>query len=595
MISATTKIEAIIISRNSKLFNKGIIKFIKTMLPIALVNNFLKYSIQTLTLLCRKRITENLQSQLLHNFTYYQINNLDSRIHNADQLITDDVQKFSKGLIECYSNTAKPLLDMIVYVLKLTQTIGLQGPGVMIMYLLISGSIMTFIRAPAGQLTVAEQQLEGEFRYINSRLITNSEEIAFYRGNKKEEEVLNNSFHQLITLLKRAMLFKFSAGVIDSIVAKYFATIVGFYVVSRPFLDDLNNPKSFNHLKADKITHAFLTEYYYSSGRMLMRLADSIGRLVSATRELTKLAGYTSRINEFQTVLTDLKHGSYVRTMINQSQVSKITPNTKDCSIYEVNGYIKFDAVPIKTPNNDLLVKNLSFSVTNEQNCIIVGGNGTGKSSLFRVLAGLWPIFSGTIHKPPASQLFYVPQKPYMSLGTLRDQVIYPHTINDMKLNNKTDADLDELMKDVKLSDMIIEQGGWDSIKDWIDVLSGGQKQRIAMARLLYHKPQFAILDECTSAVSIDVEDRIYQRCRQEKIGLFTISHRKTLWKHHQYVLALYGKERDYEFDFKEIKNIDANKVMNLNFDHEQEEEEEKTTNKKKKKEKTKPKKSSYI
>merc|ERR1712188_133871 len=108
------------------------------------------------------------------------------------------------------------------------------------------------------------------------------------------------------------------------------------------------------------------------------------------------------------------------------------------------------------------------------------------------------------------SSLFYVPQKPYLAPGTLRDQLTYPEHLTD----DSRDAELLELMKTVNLG-YLVEREGWNIVRDWADVLSGGEKQRVAMARLFYHKPEFGILDECTSAVSSDVEGSIYEHCKK--------------------------------------------------------------------------------
>lgn len=135
-----------------------------------------------------------------------------------------------------------------------------------------------------------------------------------------------------------------------------------------------------------------------------------------------------------------------------------------------------------------------------------------------------------------------------MTLGTLRDQIIYPHTHAEMKRRGKTDQDLYAYLDIVQLRYLVQHrENGLDSIEDWIDVLSGGEKQRIAMARLFYHHPQFAILDECTSAVSVDVEGSMYEYCRKVGITLFTVSHRKSLWAHHEYVMRFDGRG-GYEF-----------------------------------------------
>jgi ABC-type oligopeptide transport system ATPase subunit len=124
-----------------------------------------------------------------------------------------------------------------------------------------------------------------------------------------------------------------------------------------------------------------------------------------------------------------------------------------------------------------------------------------------------------------------------MTNGTLRDQLIYPHTATDMAAHNFTDANLLQLLDSVYLPYLAERPKGLDAVEEWADVLSGGEKQRIAMARLFYHNPEFAILDECTAAVSLDVEKELYARCQQKNITLLTISHRHTLWKYHQYQL----------------------------------------------------------
>lgn len=111
-------------------------------------------------------------------------------------------------------------------------------------------------------------------------------------------------------------------------------------------------------------------------------------------------------------------------------------------------------------------------------NTLVSGPNGSGKSSLFRILGELWPLFGGTVVKPKASDLFYVPQKPYLALGTLRDQVIYPHTSAEARQRGFADEKLMELLQMVHLGYLVEREGGWDAVQDWADVLSGGEKQR---------------------------------------------------------------------------------------------------------------------
>ncbi|KTG35044.1 hypothetical protein cypCar_00045206 [Cyprinus carpio] len=459
-------------------------------------------------------------------FTYYQIGNLDNRIANPDQLITQDVEKFCDSVVDLYSNVSKPLLDILIYICKLNTAIGSLGPASLLSYLLFSGLLLTRLRRPIGKMTVTEQRYEGQYRYVNSRLITNSEEIAFYNGNRREKQTINGTFQKLVDHLSRFIHFRFSMGVLDSIIAKYIAMAVGYLVISRPFLD-LTNQRHVNSTYSERL------EDYYQSGRMLISLAQALGRIVLAGREMNRLSGFTARITEIQEVLKELNSGRYERTMVTQrikdDSVEKIPLMPGRGKIIIADNIIKFEHIPLVTPNGDILIRDLSFEVSSGTNVLVCGPNGCGKSSLFRVLGELWPLCGGQLTKPQRGKLFYVPQRPYMTLGSLRDQV------------------LKEYLDNVQLGHILEREGSWDVVQDWMDVLSGGEKQRMAMARLFYHKPQFAILDECTSAVSVDVEDFIYSHCRKVGITLFTVSHRKSLWKHHEYYLHMDGRG-NYKF-----------------------------------------------
>ncbi|XP_022622498.1 ATP-binding cassette sub-family D member 3 isoform X2 [Seriola dumerili] len=545
MIQNGTMIESGIISRDMSLFKKHFYSYISVIPGIALVNNFLKLGLNELKLRFRERLTKSLYDQYLQGFTYYKMGNLDNRIANADQLLTQDVEKFCNSVVDLYSNLSKPLLDIGLYIFKLTSAIGAQGPAIMMAYLLISGLFLTRLRRPIGKMTVTEQRYEGEYRYVNSRLITNSEEIAFYNGNTREKQTIHSTFKKLVDHLHNFIFFRFSMGFVDSIIAKYLATVVGYLVVSRPFLN-LSHPR---HLHS---THSELLEDYYQSGRMLLRMSQALGRIVLAGREMTRLSGFTARITELMKVLKELNAGKYERTMVSQQEkeldaAEKLVLVPGSGQIINRDNIIKFDHTPLATPNGDVLIRDLTFEVRSGTNVLVCGPNGCGKSSLFRVLGELWPLFGGSLTKPERGKLFYVPQRPYMTLGSLRDQVIYPDTYEEQRRKGISDQVLKDYLDNVQLGHILDREGSWDSVQDWMDVLSGGEKQRMAMARLFYHKPQFAILDECTSAVSVDVEDYIYSHCRTVGITLFTVSHRKSLWKHHKYYLHMDGRGK-YEF-----------------------------------------------
>ncbi|XP_040264669.1 ATP-binding cassette sub-family D member 3 [Bufo bufo] len=470
MIQNGTFIESAIIGRSRKDFKKYLLNFMAAMPAISLVNNFLKLGLNELKLCFRERLTKHLYDEYLKSFTYYKMGNLDNRIANADQLLTQDVEKFCNSVVDLYSNLSKPFLDIVLYIFKLTNAIGAQGPASMMAYLLVSGLFLTRLRRPIGKMTITEQRYEGEYRYVNSRLITNSEEIAFYNGNRREKLTIYSAFHKLVDHLHKFIFFRFSMGFVDDIIAKYFATVVGYLVVSRPFLA-VNHPR---HLTS---SHAELLEDYYQSGRMLLRMSQALGRIVLAGREMTRLSGFTARITELMQVLKELNQGKYERTMVSQQERGK----------------------------------------------------------------HLLPRSAGP---PPGPEIYC--SEIMILCGDQRSQQQSLIPIQRRRLLQV----LKEYLDNVQLGQILDREGGWDIVQDWMDVLSGGEKQRMAMARLFYHKPQFAILDECTSAVSVDVEDYIYSHCKKVGITLFTVSHRKSLWKHHKYYLHMDGRGN---YDFKPI------------------------------------------
>lgn len=275
---------------------------------------------------------------------------------------------------------------------------------------------------------------------------------------------------------------------------------------------------------------------------MLLSSSDAFGRVMFSYKEITELAGYTSRVSTLLDVMDDIRAGHFEKKLVSSAGTEENAAILRNRGEVSESEDIEFVDVPIVSPNGDVLMRKLSFSVKPGEHLLIVGPNGCGKSSLFRILGGLWPVYGGKVRKPPFSDIFYIPQRPYLSRGTLRQQVIYPDGVREMRDKGVTDSDLYQILSIVEIQSIVDRSGGWDADEEWRDVLSGGLQQRVAMARLFYHAPKFAILDECTSSVTLEIERVMYETAKGLGITLMTVSHRRSLWKYHKNILQFDGQ-----------------------------------------------------
>jgi ATP-binding cassette subfamily D (ALD) long-chain fatty acid import protein len=275
---------------------------------------------------------------------------------------------------------------------------------------------------------------------------------------------------------------------------------------------------------------------------MLLSSSDAFGRVMFSYKEITELAGYTSRVSALLDVMDDIQAGRFEKKLVSSASTDENAAVLQGRGELIESENIEFVDVPIVSPNGDVLVRKLSFNVKPGGHLLIVGPNGCGKSSLFRILGGLWPVYGGIVRKPPFSDIFYIPQRPYLSRGSLRQQIIYPDGVREMRDKGVTDDDLFRILGIVEIESIVDRDGGWDAEQEWRDVLSGGLQQRVAMARLFYHAPKYAILDECTSSVTLEIERVMYETAKSLGITLMTVSHRRSLWKYHENILQFDGQ-----------------------------------------------------
>lgn len=262
---------------------------------------------------------------------------------------------------------------------------------------------------------------------------------------------------------------------------------------------------------------------------LMLRCGGAFTELLLLGKKLQEVAGFTHRIGQ---LLTALKA---------QPAISADSPSTK------AKDGIHMMGVSISVPSDDkqrrrLLLKALNLDVVAGQSVLVTGPNGAGKTSLFRVLAGLWKADEGDFSYP-GSSIFWLPQKPYLVLGTLRDQVVYPQRVG---FDRSKDDQVSECLRKAGLARLLEADGGLGPALDvvhfeWNEVLSGGERQRIGFARLFSHQPAFAVLDEATSAINADHEHELYRQVMSSRCTFFSIAHRLALRQYHHWELEVKG------------------------------------------------------
>ncbi|KAH9670038.1 ABC transporter D family member 1 [Citrus sinensis] len=463
------------------------------------------------------------------NMAYYKISHVDGRITHPEQRIASDVPRFCSELSELVQDDLTAVTDGLLYTWRLCSYASPKYVFWILAYVLGAGTMMRNFSPAFGKLMSKEQQLEGEYRQLHSRLRTHAESIAFYGGENKEESHIQQKFKALTRHMRVVLHDHWWFGMIQDFLLKYLGATVAVILIIEPFFAGNLKPDTSTLGRAKMLSNL----RYHTS--VIISLFQSLGTLSISSRRLNRLSGYADRIHELMVISREL------------SIEDKSPQRNGSRNYFSEANYIEFSGVKVVTPTGNVLVENLTLKVEPGSNLLITGPNGSGKSSLFRVLGGLWPLVSGHIAKPGVGsdlnkEIFYVPQRPYTAVGTLRDQLIYPLT-SDQEVEPLTHGGMVELLKNVEVDlEYLLDRYPPEKEINWGDELSLGEQQRLGMARLFYHKPKFAILDECTSAVTTDMEERFCAKVRAMGTSCITISHRPALVAFHDVVLSLDGE-----------------------------------------------------
>ncbi|CAD1810865.1 ABC transporter transmembrane region 2 family protein [Candida parapsilosis] len=506
-----------LVSKRLKVFSRYLLAWMLIGIPASLNNALLSWTKQNM----RKAIRENLNNSILKDYlpdnldtNYYSLIHLSgNKITDPNQRITTDVSRLASALSSLPGQLLKPTLDLVLCARQLSKSGVGNGEGTLALGILahFSTMIIRFFSPPFAKLASERANLEGKLRSAHSKIVSNNEEIAFLRGHYRELDYIDYCYYTLERFSKQEYWKKGIHEIAQTFIVKYFWGAAGLVLCSSPiFIAKYLGEEDDNNAAGKFITNR----------RLLLSASDSLDRLIYARRYLLQIVGHATRVSDFQDTLADVA-----------SRRKDITSNVK----YN-NDAIIFDKVRLLTPADVTLIESLSFSIKSGDHLLIAGPNGSGKSSLFRMLGGLWPVKEGTITIPTAENMFYIPQRAYLLQGTLKEQIIYPHPLNKQ---TKSDKELQSILRILKLDDFVDQL---NEVKNWDEELSTGAQQRLAMARLYYHEPKFAVLDECTSAVSPDMEQFMYEHAQSLGITLLSVAHRPALWHFHKYLLKFDGK-----------------------------------------------------
>jgi len=424
----------------------------------------------------------------------------DPRVTNPEQRIQQDADKVLDKLM----TFVLALVDSGLALISFAAILWLLSP-VLLLTAVAYSAVGTFIMLKFGRrmigLQIEQESREAYFRRELVRATDNATAIASYRGARRELERARE--HLRLTLANWNCVISWTRNL------TLFKVGYDYFILVVPML--ITAPMYF----AGEMDWGMMGQAASSFGRVL----GSLSVIVHTYMLFAELNAGAHRLVSFDDVLNEYQSGygeSGIETVVSEGvSVSNLAVNTPD--------------------GKTTIIKNVNFSVKPGDRMLIVGPSGIGKSTVLKAVAGMRKGGSGVVARPDADDVMYLPQKPYMFPGTLREQFLYPG-----RSQPPSDKELLGLMNALGLDELINREGGLDAEQDWNEGMSGGQQQRVAIARLLINKPKLSILDEATSGLDAENERRAYALIRDSGITTVSVAHREGVVEFNDFVLVIH-------------------------------------------------------
>lgn len=477
------------------------------------------YLQQRLALRWRKWMTKNYLAKWTGQQMYYRLEMFSQgTADNPDQRISEDINLFTARTLSFMSGLLRSATTIVCFIFvlwNLSEVLSFSAAGQEIhiygylVWTALAYSVFgTWITHKVGHRLVSlnylQQKLEADFRFSMVRLRETAESVAFYNGAAKEEAFLSNRF---MTLLRNTLFIIKKQKQLSWLTNSYAQIAIIFpFVVAVP---------------------RYLSQNISLGG--LMQIANCFGKVQDA---MSYFVDVYASLAEWQSCAERLlsfdKHIAAIEKETEEKSGSLVREETHD--------RLRLADVTISVPAMDEnkrtreIISSASCTIKSGEHVILKGPSGSGKSTLLRTLAGFWPYVKGHISMPAPSEIMFIPQKPYIPMGTSAEAASYPLETADKEL-------LFPLLMECGLSHLMEKP---DTEADWSHILSLGEQQKLAFVRVFLRKPKWVFLDEATSAMDEETEEKMYRLLTAlPGTTVISIGHRSTLDKWHDRVLRI--------------------------------------------------------
>ncbi|MBN3960145.1 ATP-binding cassette domain-containing protein [Nostoc sp. NMS8] len=488
---------------------------------ITLLIGFTKFIRKQISLDWYQWLDNHILNKYLSNRAYYKIN-FQADIDNPDQRLAQEIEPITSSALSFSATLLEKALEMITFLI-VVWSISQQIAVALLLYTIIGNLIAVYLNKELIKINQAELESKADYSYCLTHVRNHAESIAFFQGEKQELNIIQRRFSILIKNIKEKINWERNQAIFNR---GYRATIefLTLLVLAPLFIR--------GDIDFGQIGQATTACYFF---------AGALEELIAEFGVSGRFSSYVERLSDFSDAL---------------EAVAKEPENVGTIKTIEEN-YFAFENVTLQTPNYEqVIVENLSLTVQPGEGLLIVGPSGRGKSSMLRAIAGLWNAGTGRLVRPPLKEVLFLPQRPYIILGTLREQLLYPKTNRQL-----TDAELKEVLQQVNLQNLLSRVEGFDTEVPWENILSLGEQQRLAFARLLVTNPRFTILDEATSALDLKNEGNLYQQLQETKTTFISVGHRESLFNYHQWVLEL---SQDSSWQLLTVQDYRNQQIINI-------------------------------